>query len=1406
MEDIDMRCVRRVTICLLFALILVSCVVPITHAAKKVDMDSDGSEQYTVLVLDISGSMSGTPLSYAKRAATLFCQQLFINDDEDLHVAIVSFDSVGYVVCGFTNDLTRLTSAINSLYEGGSTSQHSALSTAESLFSGIQDTDAKRNIVLMSDGIPCAGATSASGRYSSSDSYYYQYANAAYNLAKTLWRRDRIYSLGFFHSLNGSDLSFGRRFMRDLANAGYYEVQNPEDLEFEFGMIADQIAGKLSMSLSASKGGKAISPVIYNSGYFWPSANSNSTKLWFNITVKDLGKKSVKETLTLPAGLSFSEKTVVSTKKVKLKGNGKASVTYSYPVFSYFHKQSVSSLRIKARDKADHYLALDVKTLTPKVTMTVSAKKEGATLNPIYAIDNCFCNSADGDSEELWLNVNVENVAGPEISASISLPGGLSFAKNKANISAREIFGGKGKATQKKSYRLYVRELKTDVPESIEFKSTVSFGSALPDINGSLTLNVKDLSGLEMSLWTDCNKKGTKVKGYEIKSLDYGDGNLLVSDTGEDDVFYLSVSMEHAKKSKSVTITLPAGLSFSSERYTQEDRKKQIELGGNSKAARSTILPVYSVYKKQAEDHIKISGKVGKKAKEISLDVNILSPKILHNPDTNISNATAPYKETAKVNWGSVYGNAAPKGYDQSLADLGVKLSFSIYGDSDRHIEESLHNLGFSNIKYVKTLGIGNVDGSHCCLATKTITGDTGTISKLVILVVRGTIGWREWVGNFMVGLGETPDSFGTSASRVTKEFDKYMKDNKLSSSNASVYVCGHSRGAAVANLVAHTLISRKQYRGVTGYTFATPNTTKNASTSDNIYNFKYFNDLVGYTPVGFVNHGNTYVIGMTDSIPDKVRNIYKSHTGRDYEPVNQDNIIAPYLRYGFFATTALDIAGTYGNPVMIVLRRAIIELLGTVQYNNVKTGRFANNAHSGENYISWITARGTLGTKKYSDAVDYFLKKAGVTDPIKVKSDKISTNETVEYIIDLKAAILAQKSAIQIVSVACPVDVNLCTMDGTVVAEVKDHVVQRYDEDTVFAISDGKIDFFIFPADMGYYLDVTGNGDGMMTVAVSSVDQALETKDTAVFEDIPVTVSETFTVKPEWSDLIDVVEPSGDAEIQKLLRMLGNLLPGHFGMEYAPQISEGLSKFLTYHTDALFLSVSNRMGVEICRTENSRVVEEVARSYSTSSDTVVHKEAFANDDIFHMAVGDTQVYIMPYDANYIAYIIGFGDFTTFDLGMGLFNKDGTLLDTAAITSAPLAKGEMLALWENGSLTGSLTGVYLYDRKNTAYQPDRWNTEPNVELPSGLTEIEAELFAGNESMTGFVEIPEGVKSIGSRAFAGTNISFLSLPTTLEYIAEDAFDGMLPQPILLIYENTYAERWLDNRDINYMYRK
>lgn len=215
------------------------------YSNQKALNEDTGFSRYTVLILDTSGSMGGTPRTVQKEAAIKFCSAV-LNAGGTNYVAIVRLNTSSSVGCTFTNNIDTLTNYINSIPASGGTNTNQALQRAEELLDGIpagENAQIIKNIVLCSDGLPESGSTSASGKYTSSDHSSYRYANAAYDTAAGIKEKGyTIYSLGFFHSLSGTNLDFGQLFMSDLACDGcYYEVTNADDLEFVFGEIAAEI-------------------------------------------------------------------------------------------------------------------------------------------------------------------------------------------------------------------------------------------------------------------------------------------------------------------------------------------------------------------------------------------------------------------------------------------------------------------------------------------------------------------------------------------------------------------------------------------------------------------------------------------------------------------------------------------------------------------------------------------------------------------------------------------------------------------------------------------------------------------------------------------------------------------------------------------------------------------------------------------------------------------------------------------------------------------------------------------------------------------------------------------------------------------------------------------------------------
>lgn len=181
-------------------------------------------ERDIVLVLDVSGSMSGTPMAETKKASANFIDTIL---DEDASIGIVTYDDSSYMLSDFSVDKSFLTDAVSSIYGGGGTNIEAGLAEAHAMLnaSGAK----KKIIVLMSDGEPNEGKE----------------GDALIAYANEIKNDDIIiYTLGFFESL-GSYKSSAQILMEGIASDGcHYEVASADDLVFFFEDMADQINGQ----------------------------------------------------------------------------------------------------------------------------------------------------------------------------------------------------------------------------------------------------------------------------------------------------------------------------------------------------------------------------------------------------------------------------------------------------------------------------------------------------------------------------------------------------------------------------------------------------------------------------------------------------------------------------------------------------------------------------------------------------------------------------------------------------------------------------------------------------------------------------------------------------------------------------------------------------------------------------------------------------------------------------------------------------------------------------------------------------------------------------------------------------------------------------------------------------------
>ncbi len=197
-------------------------IAPQIEITEPVRTTSD--ERDIVLVLDVSGSMSGTPMEETKKASVNFVDTIL---DEDASIGIVTYDNSASRLSDFSVNQDALISAVSGIWDGGGTNIESGLAEAHAMLS--TSSAKKKIIVLMSDGEPNDGKEGDD---------LIAYANEIKNDDII------IYTLGFFESL-GSYKSSAQMLMEDIASDGcHYEVANADDLVFFFEDMADQINGQ----------------------------------------------------------------------------------------------------------------------------------------------------------------------------------------------------------------------------------------------------------------------------------------------------------------------------------------------------------------------------------------------------------------------------------------------------------------------------------------------------------------------------------------------------------------------------------------------------------------------------------------------------------------------------------------------------------------------------------------------------------------------------------------------------------------------------------------------------------------------------------------------------------------------------------------------------------------------------------------------------------------------------------------------------------------------------------------------------------------------------------------------------------------------------------------------------------
>lgn len=283
---------------------------------------------------------------------------------------------------------------------------------------------------------------------------------------------------------------------------------------------------------------------------------------------------------------------------------------------------------------------------------------------------------------------------------------------------------------------------------------------------------------------------------------------------------------------------------------------------------------------------------------------------------------------SSSVLWDDAWFSRDPFTYNHELARACSVISALAYAESGYYqsgsntppyMENALYDLGFDKVETesyryrsevvdeVLDVMTQQSDGVAYALAHKNLGESDGVRRELIAVSVRGSYG-SEWLSNFNLGEGEAAAAaealadershdhtgYQIAALDILAQLDEWVDEAESRGSEVSVLLTGHSRGGAVAGLLASMLDDRAATRAGAGvgtdasgadadatdadaadadaaasaprvfaYTFASPRTTLNARSNDarydNIFNIVNPADMVTSVPLeswGYVRYG----------------------------------------------------------------------------------------------------------------------------------------------------------------------------------------------------------------------------------------------------------------------------------------------------------------------------------------------------------------------------------------------------------------------------------------------------------------------------------------------------------------------------------------------------------------------
>ncbi len=516
--------------------------------------------------------------------------------------------------------------------------------------------------------------------------------------------------------------------------------------------------------------------------------------------------------------------------------------------------------------------------------------------------------------------------------------------------------------------------------------------------------------------------------------------------------------------------------------------------------------------------------------------------------------------------------------YNHHLATCAGGLATLAYAENPDDTKKILkETLGYSDVVFLDDK-MEDGSGSPVYLAHKQVRLEEG-LAEIILVDIQGTKK-MEWVNDFEIGEhASTHMGFSSGMDYVRSALEAYLEewiqnDSFNQDATVKVLITGHSRGAAVSNLLGHYLDTEQNIvtpgertlylkrSNIFTYTFATPNTNSWGNSDlkiyDNIFNIVNPEDFV--TKVvpsawGFSRYGITYVLpskttdksetstGYVDypSYLEKLKNDFSVITnGKEYSPYPTG--MTDLSLYVSYLTNRVRTQRAYYKLDLMTNIESEINS-GFTMHNLFKNGlgRLMCTMSDISHYQEEIpkTAIYIFGTLagKYGEVgrmTEVYFAGYGILSNLFANAHMPET-----YLAAMQNLTETQIKAVRATRygiVNCPVDITITDSTGRVVGRIINNQV-----DEVIASEDGAVDMMVegdskkfwLPYGEEYTVTLTGNDEGSMDYALCKVDADIGETERICYEEIPVSDGEVLVQKvPAEVELAELALTESDLTV----------------------------------------------------------------------------------------------------------------------------------------------------------------------------------------------------------------------------------------------------------------------------------